>query len=473
MLSMADLWQGLTGQKLDPSLGEGVEFTTVVVDSRQAEKGSIFFALLGEKGDGHDYAHDAFGRGAKAAFVNREVPGCSAIIRPPNDPAPALATALEGPWCIIVPDTLQALQDLARFWRRKFEIRVIGVTGSTGKTSTKESIYSVLKRSFKTLKSPGNYNNEIGLPLTILEMDGTQEKAVLEMGMYHLGEIRTLAEISLPVVGLVTNIGPSHLERLGSMEAIARAKAELVEALPKDGVALLNGDDQRVREMATKTQAQVLFYGLAEDCSFRATEIESRGMEGIRFRLHYRGESFFVKVPLLGRHSVHTALAAVAVGTIEGQAWDDILAGLQEISAQLRLITYPGINGATVIDDTYNANPDSMLAALNLLAELEGRKIAVLGDMLELGGFEIPGHKLVGRRAQEVADFLVTVGPRARMMAEEAIEQDKVSAVENNAQALEILRERLQPGDVVLVKGSRAMKMEEIVSQIISRPSRE
>lgn len=473
MLSMSHLWQGLTGQRLTISLAQEVQFGRVVVDSRQAEKGSIFIALPGEKGDGHDYVGDAFQRGARAAIVNHEVVACSAIIRPPRDPAPIFVEVPDGPWCILVPDTLQALQDLAHYWRRKFTLRVIGVTGSTGKTSTKETIYSVLGRGFKTLKSPGNYNNEIGLPLTLLELDGSQEKAILEMGMYGLGEIRTLAEISLPQVGVVTNVGPSHLERLGSLQAIAQAKAELVEALPENGVAILNGDDPRVREMAKVTKAEVVFYGLAEDCHFRAAEIESRGIEGIRFWLHHGEESFYLKIPLLGRHSVHTALAAVAVGVIEGESWDHILAGLQEVSAQLRLIAYPGINGATIIDDTYNAGPDSMLAALNLLADLEGRKIAVLGDMMELGSFEVPGHQMVGRRAREVADLLITVGPRAKIMAEEASGQEGVSAVETNARAVEILSKTLQAGDVVLVKGSRAMKMEEIVTQIISRPSRD
>lgn len=469
MLTIGHVWEGLTGKKLEPTLAEKVQFTTVVVDSRLAQAGSLFVALKGEHGDGHNYVADAFSRGAAAAIVARRVEPCTVQIDTKRDPKAALAQIDGQPLCIKVPDTLKALQDIAAHWRKRFEVRVIGVTGSTGKTSTKETIYSVLSRAFHTLKSPGNYNNEIGLPLALLELDGTQEKAVLEMGMYALGEIRELAEIAQPQVGVVTNVGPSHMERLGSIEAIAQAKAELVEALPPGGVAILNGDDPRVREMAGKTPAQVLFYGLAQDCHFRASEIESRGLEGIRFRLHYGEESSFVKIPLLGRHSVHAALAAVAVGAVEGEPWDKILERLQNITAQLRLIAYPGVNGSTVIDDTYNSSPDSALAALNLLAELEGRKIAVLGDMLELGSYEETGHRIVGRRAGEVVDVLIAVGPRAKLIAQEAGGQPQVTAVETNAQASEILGRILAPGDVVLVKGSRDLKTEEIVNQIMRR----
>lgn len=469
MLTIGHVWEGLTAKKLEPTLAEKVKFTTVVVNSRLAQAGSLFIALRGEHEDGHNFVGDAFSRGAAAAIVARRVEPCTVQIDTKGDPKATLAQVDGQPLCIKVPDTLKALQDIAAYWRKKFEVRVIGVTGSTGKTTTKETIYSVLSRAFSTLKSPGNYNNEIGLPLTLLELDGTREKAILEMGMYALGEIRELAVIAQPQVGVVTNVGPSHLERLGSLEAIAQAKAELVEALPTDGVAILNGDDPRVREMAGKTSAQVLFYGLAEDCHFRATEIESRGLEGVRFCLHHGEESSFVKIPILGRHSVHAALSAAAAGAVEGQPWDKILEGLQDITAQLRLIAYPGVNGSTVIDDTYNSNPDSALAALNLLSEFEGRKIAVLGDMLELGSYEETGHKIVGRRAGEVVDVLITVGPRAKIIAQEAGGRPEVTALETNAQALEVLNKILTPGDIVLVKGSRALKMEEVVAQVMRR----
>jgi len=268
---------------------------------------------------------------------------------------------------------------------------------------------------------------------------------------------------------VVTNVEPVHLERMGTIERIAETKTELVEALPPDGVAVLNHDDHRVRAMAERTQARVFFYGLSSECDLWADEIESLGLEGIRFRFHYGDEVVHAKVPLLGRHSVHTALRAAAVGLIEGLDWQDIMDGLRG-AAQLRLVVVSGIRDSIVLDDTYNSSPPSAIAALNLLAELEGRKIAVLGDMLELGSYEEEGHRKVGRRVVDVAAVLITVGQRGRMIGEEALasgmDPAAVHMVDDNPAAVRILEDILQPGDVVLVKGSRGMRMEEIVGAI-------
>ncbi|HDN80721.1 MAG TPA: UDP-N-acetylmuramoyl-tripeptide--D-alanyl-D-alanine ligase, partial [Chloroflexi bacterium] len=321
-----------------------------------------------------------------------------------------------------------------------------------------------------TLKSYGNYNNEIGLPLTLLHLGPEYERVVLEMGMYALGEIAQLAEISLPVVGVVTNVGPVHLERLGTLERIAQAKAELVEAIPPEGVAVLNYDDERVRAMKDKTRGRVFYYGLSPEADLWADEIRSEGLSGVRFRFHYEGETIHARIPLLGRHSVHAALAAAAVGLIEGLSWGEIIAGLRDVSAQLRLVAVPGYNGSTILDDTYNASPASTIAALNLLEELPGRHIAVLGDMLELGDYEEEGHRKVGRRALEVASLLITVGPRARIIGEEALAcgmpPENVYIFDSKQEAIRLLKELLEPGDVVLVKGSRGMRMEEVVAAI-------
>ncbi len=464
MFTLGDLWEGVTGEKLERPLA--LEFKNGVVDSRLAEKGSLFVALRGKDGDGHDYLKDAFERGALAALVEREIEGYPlARVKDPS----SFPSSPE-PFCLLVEDSLRALQDLAAYWRRKFDLRVIGVTGSTGKTTTKETIWSVLRKAFTTLKSEANYNNEIGLPLTLLNLDESYQKVVLEMGMYDLGEIARLAEISQPQVGVITNVSHSHLERLKTLARIAQAKAELVEALPSNGVAILNGDEPRVKALAQKTEAKVFFYGLSPDCDLWASDIESRGLQGVHFNLHHGEETLHVRIPLLGRHSVHAALAAAAVGLVEGEPWDQIVAGLQDIAAQLRLIAVPGIKGSTIIDDTYNASPASTLAALNLLADLEGRKIAVLGDMLELGGFEEKGHRLVGRRAAETVDKLVTVGPRGRIIAQEAqalgMDEDDLFAVESNQEAVEVLRRLIASGDLILIKGSRGMKMEEIVAEL-------
>lgn len=374
------------------------------------------------------------------------------------------------PICLKVSDSLKGLQQLATYWRARFSPRVVGITGSVGKSSTKELTWAVLRQRFNTLKNPGNLNNEIGLPLTLLRLDISHERIVLEMGMYNLGEISELCAIARPHIGVVTNIGPTHLERLGTVQRIKQAKAELVQALPPDGVAVLNYDDPFVRAMAHETNARVFSYGLIPQVDLWASDIASEGLEGIRFVLHYQGEAIHAKVPLLGRHSVHTALRATAVGLIEGMTWHEIMTGLQDSSVQLRLVSVPGINGSTLLDDTYNASPVSTIAALNLLDDLSGRKIAVLGDMAELGDQEEEGHRRVGCRAADTVDLLITVGPRAHLIADEAracgLATDAVTEVETNDQALAHLRQFVQPGDMVLVKGSRSMAMEEIVAAL-------
>lgn len=470
-MKLADVFQALINQR--PSGAERVEITRTVIDSRTVTPGTLFVALQGERVDGHSFIGDALARGASAVIAEaraREqgLGGSLTLIDVAGLQPSPFPDSLNLPIIFIVPNSLMALQTLAAYWRAQFpKLRTIGVTGSVGKSSTKELIYTVLRRRFSTLRSPGNLNNEIGLPLAILDATTTHERAVLEMGMYGPGEIRMLCGIAKPVVGVVTNVGPVHLERLGTIENIARAKAELPEALPPDGTAILNGDDPRVRAMKSATRARTLLYGLGEDNDLRATDIETRGLEGIAFALHYDHQHIHISVPLLGQHSVHTALAATAVGFVEGMGWDEIVAGLQDVDAQLRLLAVAGVNGVTLLDDTYNASPASMLAALNLLNELGGRKIAVLGDMLELGEFEKEGHEIVGHRAGEVADVVVAVGTRGRLIAQAArTEHADIVLAENNNQAVERLKEILRPGDMVLIKGSRGAQMEEIVSQL-------
>ena len=361
---------------------------------------------------------------------------------------------------------------MATFWRQRHRVRVVGITGSVGKTTTKELAAAVLARRYVTLKSEASFNNEIGLPLTLMHLTDEHERAVLEMGMYDVGEIADLARIARPDVGIVTIIGPVHLERAGTIERIVEAKAELVRALPPapTGVAILNYDDEYVRGMAQATSARVFYYGLSPEADLWADRIEGLGLEGIHFHLHYGSETLHVKIPLLGRHSVHTALRAAAVGLVEGLTWQEIIEGLRMPSAQLRLVAVPGPGGSTILDDTYNASPASTLAALNLLDELDGRKIAVLGDMLELGETEQEGHEKVGMRALEVADVLITVGPLGRIIGQTALRwgmpADRVHIVESNAEAVTRLEQIVTDKDIILVKGSRALQMEEIVNKL-------
>lgn len=445
-----------------------------VIDSRQATPDSMFVALPGDNVDGHDYVQHSFEKGASVAIVQHPMPGLNTIDLRMVDQK-ILQTEFNPPVCILVNDSLQALQQVAKHWRRQLDLQVIGITGSVGKSTTKEIVYSVMSQRYLTLKNRGNLNNEIGLPLTILGLNRQHQCAVLEMGFYVPGEINLLCDIALPRVGVITNIGTVHAERAGSQEAIARGKSELVQALPSapEGIAILNYDDPLVRSMASLTQAKVFYYGLDERADLWADHVEGLGLEGIRFRLHFHNETLHLRVPLIGRHSVHTALRATAVGLTLGLTWQEIIEGLSLPQTQLRLVAVRARNGATILDDTYNASPESTLAALNLLDELDGRKVAVLGDMLELGQYEKRGHEMVGVRAAEVADELIVVGERARMIsvaAENAgMPADTIIELDDVLDVIEFLKDRLQSRDVVLVKGSHGMKMDRIVSALEQR----
>jgi UDP-N-acetylmuramoyl-tripeptide--D-alanyl-D-alanine ligase len=470
MLTLADVLEALSGTRPD---NVEIPIDEAVIDSRLAVPGSLFIALPGENADGHEFVQDAFDHGAAYALIQKDMQAQFPQLDLEGDWQSELQSLSNKlPVCIRVPDSLAALQKIAYFWRRRLHPKVIGITGSVGKSTTKELVASVLSQRYSTLKSPGNLNNEIGLPLTMLRMNEEHERAVLEMGFYVPGEIKFLCDMALPQVGVVTNIGTVHAERAGSIEAIARGKSELVHSLPAspEGVAILNYDDPLVREMAEQTQAEVIYYGLSSAADLWADEVEGLGLEGIRFRIHYQDEEVHLRVPLIGRHSVHTALRAAAVGLSDGLTWQEIVEGLHSNQPQLRLVAVRASNGALILDDTYNASPQSTLAALNLLDELEGRKVAVLGDMLELGSYEWKGHEMVGIRAAEVVDELITLGERGRMIAAAAaragLPNQLITELTSTQEAVEFLRGRLSSQDVVLVKGSRSMQMETIVAAL-------
>ncbi|MCL5995931.1 MAG: UDP-N-acetylmuramoyl-tripeptide--D-alanyl-D-alanine ligase [Chloroflexi bacterium] len=493
MLTLADIVAGVSNPDTAGQMpAEGVSelvarpVREVVIDSRQVMRGDCFVALPGERVDGHDFVSHALGRGAIAVLVHQELDHeryADAIWVDTTAPTPTFefnAVSGEGepgdrPFIIRVDNTLAALQRLSSFWRAKFgpRLRVVAITGSVGKTTTKELTAQVLGTRYQVLKNEGNQNNEIGVPLTLLKLRPEHEYAVIEMGMYARGEITLFASLARPSIGVITMVAPVHLERLQTLENITLAKAELVKALPEDGVAILNDDDERVRTMAQVTRARVVTYGLTPRADLWADEIESYGLDGISFALHYRGGdgfgSFPMRVPLLGRHSVHTALRAAAVGMIAGLTWEEILEGFLIPAPQLRLAVAEGPFGSLVLDDTYNASEESTIAALNLLAEINGgTHIAVLGDMLELGDAEAQAHRNVGCRAALVAQHIVCVGERARWIAEEAQACGAISTqvyhVTDNAAALAVLRDVIREKCVILVKGSRGMRMDEIVA---------
>jgi UDP-N-acetylmuramoyl-tripeptide--D-alanyl-D-alanine ligase len=453
-----------SGAVLRGELDAETIFTTFQRDARLAQPGDLFIALRGERFDGHDFIGDAAAAGAAAAMVRREWAD-----EHPDAPLPLL----------VVDEPLAALQRLAAWWRARLDdLLVIGITGSIGKTSTKETVASVLERYGPTYRSPGNMNSEIGLPLSLLEVTPEHRAAVLEMGgAYAFGEIRLLAEIARPRIGVVTNIFPVHLERMGSIEAIAETKSELIDAIPEDGWAILNGDDSRVRAMAERCRGRVLFYGLDAENDVRASDVESEGLEGTTFWLHLGDESNRVRIPLIGGHAVELALAAIAVGQAVGLDLADMLQGLAEPGVQVRLLVLPGPNGSQLIDDTYNASTPSVMSALGLLEMMQPtRAIAVLGDMRELGEATEIEHVTVGRRTGEVADLVVTYGELARTIAQEAAATDgrfdagppavTSFGLEQRDELVDYLLRELRAGDVVLLKGSRGLRMEEFVERL-------
>lgn len=432
------------------------EFSDFCYDSRIVRRGELFLAVKTEKADGHDYIDEACRGGAAGVLCER-----------------GRDLSEYGVTCVQVSDTQRALTQWARYILRKQAVEVIGVTGSTGKTSTKEAIAAVLGVVFRVFKNYGNYNGRYGLPIALGRLQPDHEKVVLEMACDSFGEIEDLSLMTSPRVGVVTGVDHTHLEYLGSLDNIAQENGRLLEALPEDGHAILNYDDARVRAMTSRTPAEVISYGQGEGADLRATDVVS-DIGGTRFRVHHRGKVYQAAVPLLGRHSVYTALAAAAVGLVYGLDWEVILAqlaGLQPLSGRLNPVA--GVNGSLLLDDTFSASPASTLAALDVLAEFEGgRKIAILGDMMRLGSYEEEGHRQVGRRVAEVVDYVVTKGERARLIAAEAqregLDRDRVLVTYSVEDAVRGLAGVVQLGDIVLVKGDVEARMEEVVEKLLA-----
>lgn len=428
------------------------------VDSREIVRGNLFVALPGERTDGHRFLGEALDAGAAAVLISRL----------PDDTTLAGRDAT----IVLVPDALVGLQAMAAAWRTRFDPLVVGVTGSIAKTSTKEAVAAVLGAAMPTLRNEGNLNNEIGLPLTVLRLRGEHRAAVFEMGMYVGGEIADLARIARPEIGIVTAVQPVHLSRIGTIEAVERAKGELVEALPDDGVAILNADDERVRRMASRTRARAITYGFASDADVRAVDVVSLGGDGMRFRLVAAGIDRVVTIPTLGRLGVHNGLAAAAAGWAAGVPLDTIVMGLAAGWSAPHRGELRRVGGVTIVDDSYNASPGSVIAALELLAGMPGRRIAVLGEMLELGSEHEAGHRRVGEAAARLADRLVVIGTGAAAVAEGArsagMPTTAVVTVADRDQARDRVLEDLHDGDVVLVKASRGIALDVLVDELVA-----
>ncbi|HEX6989148.1 MAG TPA: UDP-N-acetylmuramoyl-tripeptide--D-alanyl-D-alanine ligase [Bacillota bacterium] len=433
--------------------------TGVSIDSRTLRPGDAFVALPGSRSDGHAFAAEAAARGAAALIVSRwPLPG--ALPRP----LPV----------ILVDDTLAALTRWAAAHRRRFDVPVVGVTGSVGKTTTKEMVAAVVGRRLRVLKSPGNFNNEIGVPLGILAWEQAHGAAVFELAMRGPGEIRRLCDLVQPGIGVVINVREVHLEGLGSLEAVAAAKAELIQALPASGAAVLNADDPLVRAMAARTGARLVTFGLSSDALVRAEGLADDHPFRISFTLVWPRGRAPVAIPAAGRHLVHNALAAAAVALVLGLPAGDVVDGLAAFRPADRRLAIHEVDGVTVIDDTYNASPTSLRAALDAAARLPraGRLVVVLGDMLELGPAAGRAHREAGAWMAAEADLFLAVGAETAAAVAEArrcgMAPGAAQHFADRRELTEALRGLVREGDVVLVKGSRGMAMDEVADALLT-----
>lgn len=456
MILLSDLLAATGARVLNPR--DRASFADFAFDSRIIEPGQLFLALVTETGDGHDYILDACRAGATGVLCQRA----------PADLPPSVVG-------LIVENTQQALLDYARYVLAKRPIEVIGVTGSLGKTTTKEAIAAVLSVSRPVFKNYGSYNGRFGLPVALGQLEEGQQLAVLEMACDSLDEIRDLAEVTRPVTGVVTSVSHSHLEFFGSLDDISREKGRLVEALPAHGLAILNHDDARVRAMAERTRARVFTFGLHHEADLWADDIEVTPT-GTLFSAHRGAEKVSLRIPLLGAQCVYAALAAAAVGLAYGLDWAQIatgLAALEPLPGRTRLLE--GIRGSQLLDDSYNANPASTSAALEVLRTLPAkRRLVVLGDMVQLGDYTEEGHRLVGRCCAQVADVLVTKGELARISAEESLckglAAENVHITYSTEDAVRALRAIIREGDLVLLKGSAESRLEFVARELLRVP---
>ena len=456
-----DCLYAVNGKLLQGS--ETVIFRGVSINSRTIKEGELFVCIKGEKFDGHDFFGDAFRKGAAGI-----------ILSDTKNLSTGMLGKGESPFVIQSQNTLRALQDLASYQRSLFPFRVIAVTGTNGKSTTKEMIASIIETKYKTLKTQGNLNNHIGLPLTLLKREPEHEVGVLEMGMSAAGEIKRLAEIAKPDIGVITNISAGHLGQLKTIKDVQAAKGELFDSLHKEGTAIVNADDPLVLELAKSLRIKKITYGIKEPADIQASDIQNKGNHGFTFTAKIFDQAIPVKLPQIGYCNIYNALAALATGHSLGITGKEMNLGLknyQQIPQRNEQIHYEGM---TLINDTYNANPQSMREALKTLKEIntQGKRFFIIGDMLELGPLSEPAHHELG---QEIAgsnvDYLVTVGPLASLAAESAKvnvqQQLQIEKFNTHDEAANYLLQKVKKGDCLLVKGSRGSKMENVVQEFL------
>jgi UDP-N-acetylmuramoyl-tripeptide--D-alanyl-D-alanine ligase len=438
---------------------EAVEIKGVSIDSRNIREGELFVAIKGDRFDGHDFVSEAIRKGAWGAMVQRSE------FESRYDKLGGFRNILP------VEDTLFSLQEMAKLHRRKYSIPVIGITGSNGKTTTKEMIACIMKRKGPVLKNEGNLNNHIGVPLTLLRLDGGHRSAAVEMGMSALGEIDLLARLVSPDVAVITNIGPAHLEFLGTMDRVAEAKAELLGNIRPGGTAVLNADDRYFQTLRSKWSGRILCFGIEQKADVRAV-VHPQGKDCTDFTLMTPDSRVNVRLRTLGRHNIYNALAAAASAMAAGMSLEAVKYGLEDFAPVAMRSEIRIMKGRTVMADCYNANPGSVRAALETLATLKRGMcaIAVLGDMLELGAAGAEEHREMGRTAARLGvDVIISVGDLAKCILDGALDagmpKSRLFAASNQAAAAELLNKHSKEGDAVLIKGSRGARMEKILEE--------
>jgi len=452
VFTLEQLLAATGGRVLQGAARAGEQFVGGAFDSRLVQPGEVFFALRDQR-DGHDFVADAFARGARAAVVERAV----------DVPADALLVEVSQP--------LHALRRLADRLRDEYPIPAVGITGNVGKTTTKEATAAALGARYRVLRTAASFNNEIGVPLTFLRLEPTHEVAVIELGFYVPGEIADLCRLVRPRIGIITEIPavPVHFARTPSLEAIAAGKAELIESLPEDGLALLNADSPRVRALVPRTRARVVLFGESEGARLRAIDVRAEGLAGLRFTAEYEGQRVPVALPIPGRQLVPAALAALGAAHALGVPLGEAAVALGTIEQPAHRMEVRRGTGVTVIDDSYNASPAAVHAALAVLREVRGRRIAVLGDMLELGPFSADAHEAVGKDAARSTDVLIGIGELARTAVDAARAAGLAEAywASEPGEALVVLRRAQRPGDTVLVKGSHSLALDRLADTLV------
>lgn len=423
------------------------EFSGVNTDTRKIVAGEIFIALSGENFDGHNFITLAIEKGATGLVISKDFK---------YDLADNITV-------ITVANPLKAYQQIARCYRDKFDIPIVAITGSNGKTTTKDLAAAVLSAKYNVHKTAGNFNNEIGLPLTLLQLQPQHEVAVVEMGMRGLGHIKELTQIAKPNIAIVTNVGETHMELLGNIDNIAKAKSELVQAIPAEGLVILNSDDENVKKMAEKTLAEVIYFGIDNEADVKATDIEYYQTE-TKFNYTYQNQKYCCRVPLVGKHNLYNSLAAIALGHRMKLESQELQKGLDQLSLSAMRLAVMKLKDYTFINDAYNASPMSMNAAIESLSKIApNRKVAVLGDMLELGDISKDAHLKIGDiLAKNKVELVITLGEAAKNIAVQAKNNGIINVYEavDHEDIKNILRKNLKAGDTVLIKGSRGMKME-------------